>query len=272
MNSRSKFTATACVLIVLGTITLSACGGGGSSAIGESDPGIVDRSPEMTITPPEARAPQSVGNIPAQTLTAGGNPGEVEIALCFQDPDNDPLTYSAESSDPGIIGVDMSGTTLTLTTVSAGDATVTVTASDGSLETTQTIVATVQEPVQEPPAEQRTERPPTSSPTPPPKPTPQPQQRSEPETTLTDINIRMTLSDNGRSADLRITFVPEDARLTVLDYEVDPWGSFSRSRQIGNTRFIRFHCPNRNVYQGIVTITLSMQRTNVSTSVQVNCQ
>lgn len=135
------------MLIVLGAITLSACGGGGSPANRESDPDVVAHAPEMTITPPEARAPQSVGNIPAQTLTAGGNPGEVEIALYFQDPADDPLTYSAESSDPGIISVAISGTTLTLTPVSAGDATVTVTASDGSPETTQTFAATVQEPV-----------------------------------------------------------------------------------------------------------------------------
>lgn len=268
------------MLLVLGAVTLSACGGG-SPANRETGPGTVDREPEMTITPPEA-PPQAVGTIPMQTLTAGGTPTEVEVTRYFQDPDNDPLTYSAESSDPGILSVRMSGATLTLSPVSAGEATITITASDGGREATQAIAATVQEP--EPPAEQQIENSPTRPPAPRPQPTPEPRQPPqptpqptppqprEPETTLTDIDIVMTLSDNGRHADLRITFVPEDAQLTVLDYAVDPWGSFSRSRQVGNTRFIRFSCPNRNRYQGIVTITLSMQRTDVATSVHVDCQ
>ena len=267
MNTCSGVTATACMLSVLGAALLSSCGGG-APATREAGPEIVAGAPEMTITPPVARSPEAVGAIAEQTLTASGNSSELDIAPFFQDPDNDPLTYSAESSDPGIASASISGSTLRLTPATAGDATVTVIASDGMLETTQTIVVRVREPDPEPPADRRTERSPS---TPQPKPPPQPQQRNEPETTLTDISIQMTLSDNGRHADLRITFVPEDARLTVLDYEVDPWGSFSRSRRIGNTRFIRFHCPNRNRYQGIVTITLSMQRTDVETSVQVDC-
>ena len=266
------------MLLALGAFTLSSCGGGGSPAGRETSPGTVARGPELTITPPEASAPRAVSSIPAQTLTAGGNPRQVEIARYFQDPDNDQLTYSAESGDPGVATVGMSGATLTITPVSAGEATVTITASDGILEATQTLAATVQEPAPARPAEERTERsstrsqtpPPQPTPTPPPQPTPQQQQRSEPETTLTGISVTVTPSSDGRGASLKVVLVPEDAKLTVLDISMNPSGRISYLALFGNARYFSFSCTNG--YQGTTTITFSMQRTNVATSAQVSCR
>ena len=86
------------------------------------------------------------GSIPAQTLTEDGNPLSVDIAPYFRDPDGDPLTWSAQSSDPEILRVENSGSTITLTPVSPGNTTVTVTAGDGHAEAVQTFRVTVPEP------------------------------------------------------------------------------------------------------------------------------
>ena len=92
---------------------------------------------------PSNRAPEAVGAIPAQTLTAGGSAGSVDVAPYFRDPDNDPLTYAAASSSTRTVRASTAGSSVTLTPVAAGTATVTVTASDGSLNARQTIAVTV---------------------------------------------------------------------------------------------------------------------------------
>ena len=152
MNHRSRFPAEAC--LVLGLVAgLTACGGGGgSSAPGPaiSTPGI--HAQEITITPPANRAPEAVGTIPDQTLAEGGNALSVDVAQYFSDPDGNPLTYTARSGEPGVLEVSGSGSTITLTPVSPGSTTVTVTAGDGSAEAVQTFRATVPEPNRAPEA------------------------------------------------------------------------------------------------------------------------
>ena len=131
MRRRSSFALTACLIlkVVVALAGLSSCGGGGAPA---REPMITPLgSREVMITPPGNRAPQAVGSIPAQTLTAGENASSVNVAPYFQDPDNDQLTYSASSNRPGALMAGMSGSTMTLTPVSAGATTVTVTAGDG---------------------------------------------------------------------------------------------------------------------------------------------
>lgn len=92
---------------------------------------------------PSNRAPEAVGTIPAQTLTAGGSASSVNVAPYFRDPDDDALTYTAASNSTGTVTASASGSTVTLTSVAAGTATVTVTASDGRLNATQTMTVTV---------------------------------------------------------------------------------------------------------------------------------
>ncbi len=90
------------------------------------------------------QAPRAIGSIPAQTLTADGGSVSVDVAPYFTDPDGDALTYSARSSRTDIVGASVSGSTVTLSPVSAGMATVTVTASDPEDESaSQAIAATV---------------------------------------------------------------------------------------------------------------------------------
>ena len=89
-------------------------------------------------------APEPVGTFPAQTLREGGDVTAVDVSAYFQDPNGDPLTYTAMSSDNGIVTAAVSGSTVALTPASAGTATVTVTARDpAGLSATQTIAVTV---------------------------------------------------------------------------------------------------------------------------------
>jgi uncharacterized protein YjdB len=89
------------------------------------------------------RAPVAVGAISPRTLTAGGVSVRVDVSANFQDPDNDDLSYSASSDNTGIVSVSVSNSLVTLTPVGAGNAVVTVMASDGKLTATQTISVSV---------------------------------------------------------------------------------------------------------------------------------
>ena len=90
------------------------------------------------------RAPEPVGTIPPQTLTAGGTAREVSIAGYFLDPDGDPLAYSAASDDEDTVTAHAVGEVVWLLPETAGTATVTVTASDPSgLSAAQPMAVTV---------------------------------------------------------------------------------------------------------------------------------
>ncbi len=92
------------------------------------------------------RPPRATGSVPAQTLTAGGSSASVNVARYFTDPDGDRLTYTARSSRTGVVRASVSGSTLTLSPVSAGTAAVTVTARDpDGASATQSIAVTVEE-------------------------------------------------------------------------------------------------------------------------------
>ena len=89
------------------------------------------------------RPPQPVGAIPAQALTRPGPAHGVSVGAYFSDPDDDPLTWSAVSSDPRTVAVLVSGDTVWLVPEAAGAATVTVTARDpAGLSATQDIAVT----------------------------------------------------------------------------------------------------------------------------------
>ncbi len=83
--------------------------------------------PTMPDTP--NRAPVAQGSIPPQTVTAGQS-AAVNVASNFSDPDGDPLTYEAVTSDAGVAGVSVAGATITIAAVAAGNATITVTVRD----------------------------------------------------------------------------------------------------------------------------------------------
>ena len=68
----------------------------------------------------------------------------VNVAQYFTDPDGDTLTYSATSSNAGVATSSVAGSTVKLTPVGVGTATITVTARDpGGLTVTKSIAVTV---------------------------------------------------------------------------------------------------------------------------------
>lgn len=80
----------------------------------------------VTNLPPEVAAP-----IGFQSLVQGGAAATHNLAETFVDPENAPLTYGAESSDPETVSAEAVGTILTVVALKAGEATVYATADDG---------------------------------------------------------------------------------------------------------------------------------------------
>ncbi len=113
------------------TLTLVGVAAGSATVtVTASDPGGLSATQNTAVTVEAAnRAPETVGSIPDQTVTAGET-ATVDIAPFFSDPDGHPLTYAATTSDIAVAAVSISGSTLTIAGVAAGNATVTVTATD----------------------------------------------------------------------------------------------------------------------------------------------
>lgn len=107
--------------------------------------GSVSNGITVTVSAPVPnRAPEPVDEIEPQALAVNGPPAELDVSTAFRDPDGDELTYSAKSSDDEVATAEASGATVTIRPVSAGEASVTVTATDpDSLSATQAISVTV---------------------------------------------------------------------------------------------------------------------------------
>ena len=92
------------------------------------------------------QSPEAVGTLPGVSLRVENGAETVRVDFAFRDPDGDPLTYEASSSDGSVARASAAGSAVTVVPVSGGTATVTVTARDvgGSNTTaTQTFAATV---------------------------------------------------------------------------------------------------------------------------------
>ena len=107
-----------------------------------TDPEGLAAQQRFEVTVPN-RAPEPVGEIPAQTMSAGET-ATVDVSGYFRDPDGDPLTYSAVSSNGGVASVSAAGSSVTVSALATGGATVTVTATDpGGLSATSSFGVTV---------------------------------------------------------------------------------------------------------------------------------
>ena len=118
-----------------------------------TDPGSLTATQSISVTVIQPnRAPTAVGTIPAQPLDVGDTV-DLNVESYFSDPDGDPLTYTASSSDTSIATGKMTKSVITLTAVAAGTATVTVKALDPrGLKVTQDISVTVTQPSSPPTA------------------------------------------------------------------------------------------------------------------------
>ena len=86
-------------------------------------------SQDFTVTVPN-RAPEPVGSLGRRTMHKG-DVVFVRVSHGFEDPDGDPLTYRAKSSDTSVVTVIVQGDEVRVEVESRGSSTVTVTADDG---------------------------------------------------------------------------------------------------------------------------------------------
>ena len=131
--------------IPISTLTITAVAAGSATITATAtDSRDATATQTFTVTVQPNSAPVAVGSIPDQTVPLTGAARTVDVSTYFSDPDKNPLTYSATSSDTSIATVSVTDVTLTITAVAAGSATITVTATDNSSATaTQTISVTV---------------------------------------------------------------------------------------------------------------------------------
>ena len=121
------------VLAAGARVTLTAVAEGTATVqVTATDPGGLSatQSFTVTVTGPSNRPPEPVGVLPPMTIQLDDDAVTVAVSGAFRDPDGDALTYGASSSTPSVASVSMSGSLLTVTPVSEGTATVTVTATD----------------------------------------------------------------------------------------------------------------------------------------------
>ena len=127
-------------------ITVTAVAAGTATiTVTATDPGGLAVAQSFDVTVPN-RAPEITDTIPSVEVEAGDE-ATVDVSEYFTDPDEDPLTFEAESSQADVAGTETSGSIITVTAVAAGTATITVTATDpGGLAVAQSFDVTVPQP------------------------------------------------------------------------------------------------------------------------------
>ena len=119
-------------------LTITEAGLGSATVTVTADDGLATVQDIFTVTVNNVNdAPEVENPIADITRDEGFGTETVDLTNTFSDKDNDALTYTASSSDPGSVTVVVSGTTLTITEVYPGTSTITVNATDGT-ETTST--------------------------------------------------------------------------------------------------------------------------------------
>ena len=151
----SSDTAVATASISGSTLTVMALATGSATVtVSATDTGDLTAEIGFTVTVEQPnRAPEVADAIPAQTMQIGDTLPLV-VSMYFTDPDGDELTYEAVSSDTGVAEALAMGDTVQLAAMTAGSATVAVTATDPEgLSAKQEVSVTVQPPANRAPVE-----------------------------------------------------------------------------------------------------------------------
>ena len=130
------------------TLTIAGVSEGSAAVtVTATDPGQLTATQNVSVTvqPPNA-APMAVGTVSPQVIEVDGE-ATLNLADYFSDPDGDALTFSASSSSTAVATAEVVGSVMTITGRTAGDATVTATATDpGGRSASQAVMVTVEEP------------------------------------------------------------------------------------------------------------------------------
>lgn len=122
------------VSVVQSVVTIMALSAGTADiTVTATDPGGLTAALTFTAIaePPSNRAPMVSAPILGRTLKLNeSEKASVDLSLHFADPDGDPMTFEATSSDPQIATVSVSNSTVTILAQDLGTATVSVTATD----------------------------------------------------------------------------------------------------------------------------------------------
>ena len=142
-TATSSNAATASVAVSGSVVTVTAAARGVATVtVTARDSGGLSAQLTFTVTVPN-QAPVAVDAVPAQTIFVGDT-ASVDVAAYFEDPDEDALTYSVASSDAMAVAPSVAGSVVSLTAITQGMSTVTVTARDpDGLSAEQNIVVTV---------------------------------------------------------------------------------------------------------------------------------
>ena len=145
-GATSSNPAVATVTVAGSRVTVTAVAKGTSNVtVTATDPGGLTATQTFQFTVPN-RDPEAVGTIPDQTVEVDETT-TVDLTSFFEDPDGDPLTYAVASSRSAVARGSVSGSTLTVSAVAPGTATLTVTARDNDgASATQRFKVTVPQP------------------------------------------------------------------------------------------------------------------------------
>ena len=138
-SASSSNTAKATVSVSNSNVTITGKAGGPATiTVTATDP--LGLTASQTIKVNVGNPPTAVGTMPDETSRVGWGNISTNVSSYFSEPDGQTLSYSASSSNTGVVRVGVSGSTVTATPGgNTGNATITVTASDPSgLTATQT--------------------------------------------------------------------------------------------------------------------------------------
>lgn len=142
-TATSSDAATASVAVSGSVVTVTAAARGiATITVTARDSGGMSAQQTFTVTVPN-QAPVVADTVPAQTIFVGDT-ASVDMAAYFSDPDGDALSYSVASSDATAVSASVVGGVVSLTAITQGVSTVTVTALDpDGLSAEQSVAVTV---------------------------------------------------------------------------------------------------------------------------------
>ena len=142
-TAESSNSATASVSVSGSVVTVTAAARGVATVtVRARDSSGMSAQLTFTVTVPN-QAPVAVDAVPAQSIFVGDT-ASVDVSAYFNDPDGDALSYSVANSDATVVSASVAGSVVSLTAITQGMSTVTVTARDpDGLSAEQSVAVTV---------------------------------------------------------------------------------------------------------------------------------